>query len=119
MLAPVRNRHDGRGVFGDGEGPCRRAGRWGAEPDEWGKLFERNERRLVMPTRCLPRRFRGLAAGVVSATGLPFLLILFFGQAKKRMLLPQGGYVWLIEKKVCNGFGLRRARWKLFCPFFV
>ena len=38
----------------------------------------------------MPRRFRTLANGVVSAAGLPFLLFLFFGQAKKRKPLPQG-----------------------------
>jgi len=35
-------------------------------------LFERNERRLDKPTRCLPRRFRVPVNGVVSAAGLPF-----------------------------------------------
>ena len=51
-----------------------------------GKLFERSE--------FLPRRVQILPTGVVSAARLPFLLVLFFGQAKKRMLLPQGDKRW-------------------------
>jgi len=51
-----------------------------------GKLFERSE--------FLPRRLQTPATGVVSAARLPFLLFLFFGQAKKRMPLPQGDRVW-------------------------
>ena len=46
------------------------------EPGTRGKLSERSE--------FLPRRFRTPSTGVVSAAGLPFLLVLFFGQAKKR-----------------------------------
>jgi len=62
-----------------GASPLSRAA--GAETGKRGKLFERSE--------FLPRRFWTTANGVVSATRLPFLLILFFGQAKKRYP-PQG-----------------------------
>ena len=58
----------------------------GSEIGKRGKLFERSE--------FLPRRFQRSSNGVVSAARLPFLLVLFFGQAKKRMPLPQGDEWW-------------------------
>jgi hypothetical protein len=70
--------------------PLSRAARSGT--GSRGKLFERSE--------FLPRRFRTLTNGVFSAAWLPFILVLFFGQAKKRMGSPQGLPVVVVFQKI-------------------
>ena len=82
MFAPPRLCFSGKILFGVNGRPLAlsRAVRFGTGGR--GKLFERSE--------FLPRRFRNLATGAVSVARLPFLLVLFFGHAKKRMPIPQG-----------------------------
>ena len=71
-----------------------------------GKLFERSE--------FLPRRLRSPSTGVVSAAGLPFLLVLFFGQAKKRTPPGRGAMAiwwgWRVRGGVFTGWRVGRIR---------